>query len=78
VTLIAAHDLVLLSPSHSGITNSFNFQTTAGLTNIVEFTPSLEPVQWQAVGTVVGDGTLKTFIDTNQTGPEGFYRILFQ
>lgn len=77
VTLVAANSPNISSTSRSGNVTGFSVQTTAGLTNIVEFTPTLSPPNWQNVGTIVGDGTLKPFFSTN-TSPTGFYRVSFE
>ncbi|HWY29935.1 MAG TPA: hypothetical protein VNX46_04230, partial [Candidatus Acidoferrum sp.] len=77
VTLVAANSPNIAATSRSGNVTGFSVQTTAALTNIVEFTPTLSPPNWQNVGTIVGDGTLKPFLITN-TSPTGFYRVRFE
>jgi hypothetical protein len=78
ITLIAANDPTILSPLHTGNTSSFSFQSTSGLTNIVEFTDSLNPQNWQVLTNIAGDGSLKLVTDNAATASTRFYRIRFQ
>lgn len=78
VTLVAANSPNISAVSHGPSGTSFDVQTTAGLTNIVEFSPSLSPPVWHSVGTIVGDGTIRPFIDPSATSSNGFYRVRFE
>lgn len=78
VTLVAANNPVIQSLSFTNRTLSFSFQTTTGLTNIIEFTPSLSPPNWQPLTNIVGNGMVQ-FV-TNHMGTNGsqFYRVAFK
>jgi len=78
VTLVTANDPTMISPSHTGNTSSFSYQSTAGLTNIVEFTDSLNPQNWQVLTTIAGDGSVKVVTDNAATASTRFYRVRFQ
>ena len=78
VTLVAANDPIILAATHAGNTHSFSFQSTAGLTNVVEFTDALNPTSWQTLTTIPGDGTIKLVVDPNASVPKRFYRVRFQ
>lgn len=78
ITLIAANDPTIISPAHNGNTSTFNFQSTVGLTNVVEFTDSLNPQNWQILTTIPGDGSLKLVTDNAATALTRFYRVRFQ
>ena len=77
VTLVLAANENLPRPMMSGGTLTFPITTTAGLTYQVQATGQLNPPNWQVVGTISGDGTVKTFSEA-PTQPARFYRILLQ
>jgi hypothetical protein len=76
--LVAANDLVLSAASYTGHQFSFSYPSTAGLTNIIEYTTSLSSTQWLVLTNIVGDGSLKSVEDTTATNADRFYRALFQ
>jgi hypothetical protein len=78
VTLVAANNPALLSPSITSNTFSSSFQTTAGLTNVVQYTPSLSPAVWQTLTKIVGDGLIESFTDNLSTNTSRFYRVTFE
>lgn len=78
VSLVAANDPTLMSLARNGSTYSFSYQSTAGLTNLIEFTDSLNAANWQTLTTIIGDGTLKSVVDPTASIAERFYRIRFQ
>lgn len=78
VTLVAANNPVLLSPSITNRTLGFSFQTTAGLTNLVQYTPSLSPAVWQTLTNVIGNGLIQTITEHLSTNSSGFYRVVFE
>jgi hypothetical protein len=78
VNLVAANDPVMSSTSHGGNQFTFHFPTTTGFTNIVEYTDSLNPPNWQPLATVIGDGTVKSATDPLATNAHRFYRVRFQ
>jgi hypothetical protein len=75
--LIAAHEPTLSALSFTGHQFSFSYPSTSGLTNIIEYTASLNPIDWLLLTNVPGDGTIRTIIDASANS-EGFYRIVFQ
>lgn len=78
ITLVTANDPTIISPAHNGNTSSFSYQSTTGLTNVVEFTDSLNPQNWQVLTTIPGDGSLKLVTDNAATVSTRFYRVRFQ
>jgi hypothetical protein len=59
----------------SGNRFSFSLPTESDKTYLVERTTNLSPVYWQTLTNVVGDGSVITVIDTNQTATQQFYRV---
>jgi hypothetical protein len=57
---------------------SFSFQTTAGLTNIVQYTDSLSPPNWQTLTAIVGDGAVHVVHDAVVGLASRFYRVGFE
>jgi len=78
VTLVAANDPVLTSTSHSGNQFVLSFPTTIGFTNVVEYTPTLNPADWQPLATNIGDGTIHSLTNSPLTSSNRFYRVRFQ
>ncbi len=78
VTLVAANNPSLQSPSFTDKTLSFGFQTTTGLTNIVQYTTSLSPPDWQPLTNIVGDGLVHFFTDNKATNASRYYRVGFK
>ena len=62
----------------NGATFNNLLKSTAGLTNVVEFTDSLNPPNWQVLTTMAGEGSLKVVTDNAATVPRRFYRMRFQ
>jgi hypothetical protein len=75
VTLVAANDPIISSVSHTGAQTSFKFPSTTNFTEEVEFTLSLNPQNWQPFTNSVGDGTIKSVIDSSATNAYRFYRV---
>lgn len=79
VTLVAAHDPQLSAPTFSGGRYDFTFNTTTGLSYLVEYAVSLTPpVLWQTLTNIVGNGLSVSVIDPAPPGPQRFYRARFQ
>jgi hypothetical protein len=78
VSLVAAYDPVMTRPVVSNHELTFSFPSTAGLTNIVEYTDSLSPPVWQSLTTIGGDGTVKPVVDSVSGVSRRFYRVRFQ
>ncbi|HVV02475.1 MAG TPA: hypothetical protein VHH88_13995, partial [Verrucomicrobiae bacterium] len=78
VSLVAASEPAMTGVSHAGSTASFEFQSTAGLTNVVEYTTNLNPPSWITLTTIPGDGSLKTVLDPSATNATRFYRVRFR
>jgi hypothetical protein len=75
--LLAANDLVLSAAAYTGHQFSFSYPSTAGLTNIIEYTTSLSPAHWLVLTNITGDGSLKSVQDPSATNSDRFYRVLF-
>ncbi len=75
VSSTTAAQVTRLSPFASGNRFSFSFPTESGRTYLVEHTISLSPVYWQTLTNVVGDGSVISVTDTNQTEAQQFYRV---
>ena len=78
VSLVAATNPALMSLNKNGNQFSFSFPTTTNLTNVVEYTDSLNPANWKPLSTNTGDGTPKTVIDPFATNGTRFYRTRFR
>jgi hypothetical protein len=77
VTLTAANDPIINTTAHTGHQTTFSYSSTAGFTNLVQYTDSLTPPLWKTLTNISGDGTLKTVIDPTATNAMRFYRIAF-
>ena len=78
LTLVAANDPVPTSTVHSGNQFVLGFPTTAGFTNVVEYTPTLNPANWQPFATNIGDGSIHFVTNSPVTSSNRFYRVRFQ
>jgi hypothetical protein len=77
-TLTLVAESTLVSPAFAGQTFNFGLETTAGVTNIVEYTLSLPPTNWLPLTNFVGNGHLRTVTDTAATNGSRFYRVIFE
>jgi hypothetical protein len=77
VFAVVANQVKIAPPILSGGMLSLSFNTTAGLTYVVQGSDSLIPSSWQTLKEIAGDGGTKTFADP-ATNPQRFYRILIQ
>src|SRR5205085_6300336 len=71
---IGPASVTLRNEVRSGNNFTASFKTQPGVTYLVEYTDSLNPVAWHTVTTITGDGTLKSFTDTSATA-ERLYRV---
>jgi hypothetical protein len=71
----AAAPVTRLSPLASGNQFSFSFSTESNRTYLVEHTISLNPVYWQTLTNIIGDGGVITVTDSIQAEPHQFYRV---
>jgi hypothetical protein len=78
VTLVAANNPVIQSPSFTEQTFVFSFLTTTGLTNVVQYTPSLSPANWQPLTNISGNGLVQFVTDNLATNASRFYRVAFE
>jgi hypothetical protein len=78
LTLVAANDPIPSMPFHSGNQFVFSFPTTSGLTNVLEYTDSLNPANWQPFATNIGDGSVHSVTNSPTTSTNRFYRVRFQ
>src|SRR5207247_3042903 len=75
VNSTTAAPVTRLSPLASENRFSFSFPTESGRTYLVEHTISLSPVYWQTLTNVVGDGSVTSGPDPNQTDEQQCYRV---
>jgi hypothetical protein len=74
VTNSSAAPVVILNPAINDGAFQFSFATQSGPNYTVQFTDSLEPVNWRVITNFTGDGTM--FGVTNSTTTtERFYRV---
>jgi fibronectin type 3 domain-containing protein len=59
----------------AGAEFGLSFATDVGVTYRVEYSPSLTAPAWNVLDTIVGDGTVRTVVDTSPGPPSRFYRI---
>jgi hypothetical protein len=78
LTLEVANDLIVSTPFHSGDQFVFSFPTTSGFTNVVEYTGSLNPANWQPFATNIGDGNVHFVTNSPTTSTNRFFRARFQ
>jgi len=78
LTLVAASNPVLTSKATSGNQFVLSFPTTTGFTNVVEYTPTLDPANWQPLATNIGDGSLHFVTNSRATSGNRFFRVRFQ
>jgi hypothetical protein len=77
VMLTLASRVPLATPSLAEGILRLPFNTTSGLTYVVQKADTLSPPDWQTLATVQGSGALEAAEDS--TGqPEAFYRVLMQ
>ena len=77
VSAVLANEVQVTQPRLSGATLSFSFNTTFGLTYVVQESDSLNPPYWRTLREFAGDGTNKTVSDPS-TQSQRYYRILIQ
>jgi hypothetical protein len=78
VSLQAVHEADLSAPIIQGNSASFTFQTTAGVSNVVQYTVSLSPANWRNLTNFLGDGTVHTVTDPSATNSTRFYRVIIE
>jgi hypothetical protein len=77
VSLVLANQVTLPRPSVVAGALSFAISTTAGVQYLVQATDELNPVNWQTLTTLNGDGTVQTASET-MSQAHRFYRVLMQ
>ncbi len=77
ISVVLANPVNIAQPVLSGGMFQLSFDTTAGLTYVVQETDSLNPSNWQTVEELPGDGGTKT-VSYPATVPQRCYRILIQ
>jgi uncharacterized protein YaiE (UPF0345 family) len=77
VTAVLANQVKVTKVAISGGVLSLSFNTTAGLTYMVQESDSLSPSDWQTLQEVAGDGGTQMVPDP-ATRPERYYRVLVQ
>jgi len=78
LTLVSANDPNVSTQFHSGDQFVFSFPTTSGLTNVVEYTDSLNPANWQPFATNNGDGLVHFVTNSPTSSTNRFFRVRFQ
>ena len=72
---IGPASVTLRNEVRSGNNFTASFKTQPGVSYVVEYTDSLHnPITWQTVTTITGDGTIKSFTDTSATA-QRMYRV---
>jgi uncharacterized repeat protein (TIGR01451 family) len=66
----------IVQASYAGGNFSAAIPTQNGVTYAVQYKNDLNTVSWSTLATFTGDGTVKTFTDTNPGVPMRFYRII--
>jgi hypothetical protein len=77
VSVALVNQVKVTKPVLSGGKLGFSFDTTAGLSYLVQASDSLDPPNWQTLEEIAADGSTKTVSDP-ATEPQRFYRILVQ
>ena len=77
VSAVLANQVKITQPHLLGGKLSLSFNTTAGLSYVVQASDSLNPSNWQTLEEIAGDGATKTISDP-ATRTQRFYRILIQ
>jgi len=77
VTLTLASRVPLAAPTLAGGVLRLPFNTTSGLTYVVQKADSLSPPDWQLLATVQGSGAIEAAEDSTGQA-EAFYRVLMQ
>jgi hypothetical protein len=73
ISVVPQHiiNLVYSSGSFSG-----SIQTANGVTYEVQYKDNLNAVMWNTLGTISGDGTIKTFTDPGPATSARFYQVI--
>jgi hypothetical protein len=77
VSLVLANQVTLPRPTVGAGGLSFAINTTAGIQYLVQATDELNPVSWQTLTTLNGDGTVQT-VSEPMSQAHRFYRVLMQ
>ena len=59
----------------NGSAFNFSFLTQAGRAYDVQFTPAIEPPNWQTFTNLTGNGSMALITDPNGTAAQRFYRV---
>ena len=70
--------MTLVNPATSETQFDFAFASELNRTYTVERTLTLNPIGWQTVTNVIGDGGVMTVIDSVRTGAQRYYRVVSQ
>lgn len=77
VELITAHSPTISDPTWENSSFKFSYQSTAGLTNVIEYSDTLSPPLWQTLKVSLGDGGILSVSDLLPPGSQRFYRVRF-
>jgi hypothetical protein len=75
VTNSPASAVSLLNPRLNGSVFSFSFLTEGGRSYTVQFTPAINPTNWQTLTNLTGNGSTAVISDANATATQRFYRV---
>ncbi len=68
---------IIAGPIRNGTNSIISFRTTSGLTNVVQFTDSLNPANWQTLTNIVGDGSIRS-VTNGSASTQRYYRVGFR
>jgi hypothetical protein len=67
--------VTILGPAITSGELHFTFQTQAGFNYTIQFSNSLNPINWLTLTNLTGDGSIANVADGNPGGSERFYRV---
>jgi len=67
--------VTLLNPKMIGTDFSFSFSSQTGCTYTAQFTPSLNPTNWQDFTNLPGNGAVVTITNQSGSAPQRYYRV---
>jgi hypothetical protein len=67
--------VTMLAPAVTSDQLRFDFQTEMGARYTVQFTDSLNPINWLTLTNLTGDGSIASISDAANSGSERFYRV---
>jgi hypothetical protein len=65
----------ITQPSYNSGVFSLSVPTVSGKTYTLEFKNALGDASWSPLYSILGDGTVRTLVDTNASPAQRFYRL---